>query len=249
MNCDEIRKLSPLWHSGELGDHQRRAFDFHLGTCTSCGELIRDEEFADRRLRVAAAEDMALQAAAAKELQRRVLQTIAKERYSRWLVASSGVAAALLAAVWLVNVHRNAQNVPANPAIFADAARDHTAEVTEEAPRHWRTEPAEILELEKSQGVSDEAVKAVEATGYKLEKAKICRLGGVPYMHLVYEKGGRDFSVSMRVKGGQPMPQAVSTNGALQLSSFTRGNVQAVIVSDASRNDCDKFTADAERAL
>ena len=48
---------------------------------------------------------------------------------------------------------------------------------------------ADIAVIEKAQGISDSDVKALETTGYQLQRAKICRLGGTPYMHLVYAKG------------------------------------------------------------
>jgi anti-sigma factor RsiW len=245
MNCGEIRELSPLWNSGELEDGPRRAFDAHVAACPECAAELRLQKAEDAGLREALASEGASEAITARELEQRVRRRIARERSRRRLLPWV-TAAATLAAILLLTLRHSA---PANPAVFADAARDHTTEIVQKAPRHWRTEPAELAALEKSQGISDADVKAVEATGYRLERAKICRLAGEPYMHLVYAKGGREFSVYLRAKDGRTAAEAVSAAGNLQLASFTRGRIQAVIVTDAPRGDCVRFTRDAEAAL
>jgi hypothetical protein len=121
--------------------------------------------------------------------------------------------------------------------------------VIKQAPRHWRTEAADIAVIEKAQGISDSDVKALESTGYQFKRAKICRLGGTPYVHLVYAKNGREFSVYMRVRGDRNVRDTASNSGVLQLAAFSRGRVQAVIVTDAPRGECAQFTRDAEAAL
>lgn len=245
MNCGDIHELSPLWHSGELEASRQKAFDAHVAECPDCAAEIRDQWSADVRLR----ESMAEETADTRELERRVMSLIARERLRRWLPApwlAAGLAAAALAAVWIWTAPLRAR---VNPAVFADAARDHTVEVIQKTPRHWRTDPADIAALETAQGISDSEVKALEATGYRLDRARICRLGGTPYMHLVYAKGDREFSVYLRVRGNQPVPEAASAAGNLQLTSFSRGRVQAVIVTDAPRGECARFTRDAEAAL
>jgi anti-sigma factor RsiW len=246
MNCGDIKELSPLWHSGELEPSRHRAFDAHLAECPDCATEIRDQWTRDERLRESMAAEAAQNSLEARDLERRVMDRIARERLRRWVVSGVAAAAAVAAAVFLLTAPLRA---PANPAVFADAARDHTVEVIQQTPRHWRTDPAEIAALEVAQGISDSDVKALETTGYRLERAKICRLSGTPYMHLVYAKGGREFSVYMRVRGDQPVPEAASSTGNLQLSSFARGRVQAVIVTDAPRGECERFTRDAEAAL
>jgi anti-sigma factor RsiW len=246
MNCGEIHELLPLWTTGELEASRRLAVGAHLHDCPDCAAELRQREAEDALLREAMAVESARDLMTARDLERRVMRRIADERSRRWLWPSVAAAAATLAAVLLLTQHHPVQ---ANPAVFSDAARDHTVEIVQKAARHWRTAPAELAALEDSQGISDADVKAVEATGYRLERAKICRLAGLPYMHLVYAKDGREFSVYMRATGGKPVPEADSTSGNLQLASFARGRVQAVIVTDAPRGDCLQFTRDAEAAL
>jgi anti-sigma factor RsiW len=245
MNCEEINQLSALWHSGELEEARQKTFDAHLASCGECATAIREQWNNDARLRDALAEEPA----DTRNVEQRVMRQIARERVSRWIwrgvVPGLAAAAALVAAVLFLN----SRGTPVNPAILADAARDHTVEVVKQSPRRWRTNAADIAVIEKAQGISDSDVKALETTGYQLQRAKICRLGGTPYMHLVYAKNGREFSVYMRVRGDRNLRETASNSGDLQLGAFTRGRVQAVIVTDAPRGECAQFMRDAEAAL
>ena len=246
MNCAEIHELSPLWHSGELAADQQKAFDAHVAGCSACAAELREQWSNDARLR----EAIAAEPADTQVLEQTVMRRIASDRMRRFAVPIGIAASILLAGVLVARSHQQTQlnNAVVAP-VFADAARDHTAEVVNQAPRRWRTQAEELTALESSQGVSDSDVKALEATGYKLQRAKVCRLGGTPYMHLVYVKDGREFSVYLKAKGNQPLPEAESASGNLQLASFSEGRVQAVIVTDAPKGECAKFAKAAEGAL
>jgi len=246
MNCGDVNELAPLWHSGELDAARQRTFDAHIAECPDCAAEIREQWTGDARLR----EAIAAEPADTRELEHRVKRGIARERMRRWLVPGMA-AAAVLAAVVLIS--RGAGHAPATPAVLspvlADAARDHTVEVINQSPRRWKTEPADIAALETSQGISDNDVRALESTGYRLQRAKVCRLGGTPYMHLVYARAGREFSVYMKARGTSAAPETASTSGNLELASFARGRVQAVIVTDAPHGECAKFAQEAEAVL
>lgn len=244
MNCGDINELSPLWHSGELDADRQKDFDAHVSACTECASEMREQWSGDVRLR----EAIAAEPADTADLEQGVMRRIARERFRRWLAPGAAALAAAAAIVAIV-LARAPKPAPINPAIFADAARDHTVEVINQSPRRWRTDATEVAALESAQGIAGSDVKALEATGYHLERAKVCRLGGTPYMHLVYSKDGREFSVYMKVRGDQPLPDAESTSGNLQLASFANGRVQAVIVSDAPKGECEKFARKAQAAL
>jgi anti-sigma factor RsiW len=245
MNCGDIEELAPLWHSGELDSERRGAFDAHVAGCAACGADLREQEALDEQLR----EIVAAEPADTRAIDQHVRRRIARGKMRRWTIPSLAAAAAL-AAVMLWRAPQPAPKpAPINPVIVADAVRDHTAELINHAPRRWRADASEITTIEKSQGIQDEDVKALEATGYKLQRAKICRLGGAPWIHLVYARDGREFSVYMRVKEDQSVPESEETAGNLQLASFTHGRVQAVIVTDAPKGECAKFAKNAERAL
>lgn len=245
MNCGDINELAPLWRSGEMNGEQRAGFDAHLAACPDCAGEMREQSAEDVRLREAMVES-ARESSAARAVEQRIMRQIARERFQRRLIAGTAIAAAVVAAAVLLTAPRRA---PVNPPVFADAARDHTVEVIERSPRHWRTEPGEIASIEASQGISEADVKALEAIGYQLQRAKICRLGSTLYMHMVYAKGGREFSLYLRARGAQPPADAASSAGNLQLASFARGRVQAVIVTDAPRAECAQFARAAEDAL
>lgn len=241
MNCGDIKELAPLWHSGELEIERRGEFEAHVADCAACEAELREQWKIDQHLR----ETIAAEPADTRAIEAQVKRCIARANIQRWAIPGLAAAAALIAIV----LWRAPKAQPANPAIFADAARDHTAELINHAPRRWRADPSELNTIEKSQGINDTDVKALEATGYSLQRARICRLGGAPWMHLVYARGGREFSVYMRVREDHAVPEAASSSGNLQLASFTHGRVQAVIVTDAPKGECAKFAKEAEHAL
>jgi anti-sigma factor RsiW len=245
MNCGDFEELAPLWHSGELDGEKRREFDAHVSGCAACAADLREQETVDEQLR----EIVAAEPADTRAIEAQVRRRIARGRLQRWAIPGLAAAAALIAVVlWRVPQPTPAPT-PINPAIVADAVRDHTAELVNHAPRRWRADTSEISTIEKSQGIEDQDVKALEATGYRLQRAKICRLGGAPWIHLVYAREGREFSVYMRVREDQSVPESAESSGNLQLASFTHGRVQAVIVTDAPKGECAKFAKDAEHAL
>ncbi|HEU5022092.1 MAG TPA: zf-HC2 domain-containing protein [Bryobacteraceae bacterium] len=245
MNCGDFEELAPLWHSGELDGERRREFDAHVSGCAACAADLREQETVDEQLR----ESVIAEPADTRAIEEHVRRRIARGRIQRWVMPGLAAAAALIAvALWRVPRATPAPT-PINPAIVADAVRDHTAELVNHAPRRWRADASEISTIEKSQGIEDQDVKALEATGYHLQRAKICRLGGAPWIHLVYARDGREFSVYMRVREDQSVPDSAASSGDLQLASFTHGRVQAVIVTDAPKGECAKFAKDAEHAL
>jgi anti-sigma factor RsiW len=245
MNCGEIEELSPLWHSGELDSEQRREFDAHVAGCAACAAELREQWTLDRRLR----EVIAAEPADTRAIEQQVRRRIARAKFQRWAIPGVAAAAALIAALLWRAPQPMPNPTPINPAIVADAVRDHTTELINHAPRRWRADPSEVSTIEKSQGIEDADVKALEATGYRLQRAKICRLGGAPWIHLVYARDGREFSVYMRVREDRSVPESASSSGKLQLASFTHGRVQAVIVTDAPKGECAKFAKEAEHAL
>jgi anti-sigma factor RsiW len=245
MNCGDIEEFAPLWHSGELDSERRGEFDAHVSGCAACAAELREQAMADERLREIVAAEPADTRAIEEQVRRRIAGGIAGRKARRWAIPALAAAAALVA----VLLWRAPKAAPINPVLVADAVRDHTAELINHAPRRWRADASEIGTIEKSQGIPDADVKALEATGYTLQRARICRLGGAPWIHLVYARDGREFSVYMRVKEDQSVPKSAESAGSLQLASFTHGHVQAVIVTDAPKGECAKFAKDAEHAL
>jgi hypothetical protein len=114
-------------------------------------------------------------------------------RRGKW-IAAAGIAAMLAIAVggyWFLP-----NRGPA--AMCADAARDHRVEVVEQQRRNWLKDAAAIDALAARRGLSASAAEAIAPAGYRLERGKLCRLGGRVFLHLVYSNGAREFSFYLR---------------------------------------------------
>lgn len=101
-----------------------------------------------------------------------------RTRHRPALVATAGIAAALVVAFWLTRVPRE----------FRDAARDHSVEVVQHRPRHWKTNAVDLAAIQNEHRI------AVPA-GYRLKEAKTCGIAGKPVLHMVYSDGAREVSV------------------------------------------------------
>jgi anti-sigma factor RsiW len=248
MTCDQIHELVPLYLSGELDPQRAAEFDAHLKGCTLCAGELESEARLDVKLREAfLAEELDT-----SRIYQRVRELIANERVTaanltplqaarrrRWVAAALGVAATLLLiAGGYVLVPRQVAQV------YADAAEDHQTEVVDHRLRRWFFDRAQIDALAQGQGITA-AVPAEVGAGYHLERARICRLDGLTYLHLVYGDGVREFSLFLRprdavklnapIRGfanGRLLRECVSGNE--HLSSFATQRLSAVVVTDQS---------------
>ncbi len=244
MNCTDISELAPLYISAELDSQRAAAFDAHLKSCPTCMAELEAQARLDARFREALlADDVDM-----SRVDRRIREMIAAEslgstapsvplRPSRWMTAAMGIAAAflLLAAGYLL--------IPGHVArVYADAATDHRMEVVEQQPRHWMTDPAAIAALGEKLGISD-AVPPELASGYHLERAKICRLDGRFYLHLVYSDGSQEFSLFLRPRDGERLSGSIrgfangrllraSSAGSEHMASFETSHLTAVVATD-----------------
>jgi hypothetical protein len=164
-----------------------------------------------------------------------------RPRPSRWMAAAMGIAAAflLLAAGYLL--------VPGHVArVYADAATDHQLEVVQQRPRPWITDPAAIAALAEKQGISDSLPPEL-ALGYHLARAKVCRLDGRLFLHLVYSDGTREFSLFLKRRDGQQLTGAirgfangrflrVSNTGSEHMASFETSHLMAMVATDQPAN-------------
>ncbi len=206
MNCSDILELAPLYISAELESRRAVEFDSHLKTCPACMAELETQARLDDRFR----EALLAEEVDVSRVNRRIRELIAAEssgsgvphlqpRPGRWMTAAMGIAAAflLVAAGYLL--------VPGHVArVYADAATDHQLEVVEQQPRRWMTDPAAIAALAEKQGISD-SVPLELASGYRLQRAKVCQLDGRPFLHLVYSDGTREFSLFLRRRDGEQL--------------------------------------------
>jgi anti-sigma factor RsiW len=244
MNCTDISELAPLYIAAELDSQRAAEFDAHLKTCPTCMAELETQARLDARFREALLADEV----DVSRVNRRIRELIAAEplagtaapvrpKLSRWMTAAMGVAAAflLLAAGYLLIPGRVAR-------VYADAATDHRTEVVEQQPRHWITDPAAIAALGEKLGISD-AVPSELRSGYHLERAKICRLDGRFYLHLVYSDGSQEFSLFLRPRDGQQLSGSIrgvangrflraSSAGSEHMASFETSHLTAVVATD-----------------
>ncbi len=246
MNCAEIAELAPLYVAGELDTKRAAEFDAHLKTCSSCFRELETQARLDARLReVLLAEDVDV-----RRVNRRIREMLATESLeaviksvescrNRWTTAAMGIAAAfLLAAAGLLLIPGRVAQV------YADAAEDHQSEVVDHAPRPWSSDPAKIESLARAEGIST-AIPVALASGYRLERGKICFLDDRRYLHLAYTDGTHEFSLFLRTRDGEKIGAPIRglANGRLlrecasggdHLASFRTSHLTAVVATEQS---------------
>jgi hypothetical protein len=161
-------------------------------------EMQRDEhgdEFIDAQLRDAILAEPIDTTGLDAQIRKQIADEGNRRRIHRgkW-IAAMGIAALLAIAVggyWFLPNRGRA-------AMCADAARDHRIEVVEHQRRTWLTDAAAIDALAARRGLSAPAPEAMAPAGYRLERGKLCRLGGRVFLHLVYSNGVREFSFYLR---------------------------------------------------
>jgi hypothetical protein len=67
------------------------------------------------------------------------------------------------------------------------------------ASEHSSVSPSSAIQsLAEKQGVPSSAIAALDTTGYRLERGRLCFLEKQIFLHLVYTNDGREFSVYLR---------------------------------------------------
>ena len=218
MNCKDVLELSCLYLSGELEAPRSARVRLHLDACPACaGEMGRLADV-DARVR----EVLLAEPADTSVIERNVRETIRPSR--RWIAV-----AAAMAAVIVIGLAVRTEFRP-DP-ICLDAAVDHRDEVVNGAPRKWRTDENEIAQLAAKQGVS--IPQLVEA-GYRVERGKVCRLTGKPYLHvIVSDSAGSEMSLFLS-PGDGAAPVRTLDSGAEHVAYFGTGRIRAIVVANRS---------------
>lgn len=220
-------------------------------------EMQRDEdrdELTDAQLRAAilaepmdtTALDSSIRKQIAVDVNRRSIQR------GKW-IGAAGVAALFAIAVggyWFLP-----NRGPA--AMCADAARDHRVEVVERQRRNWLTDAAAVDALAARRGLSAAAAETMAPAGYRLERGKLCRLGGRVFLHLVYSNGVREFSFYLRDSAPtETFPGTARAIGALNLNLGAEHVAQApsprftaLVVTDESQDAAGEIARFAAKQL
>ena len=211
------------------------------GEETQRDEELQGDELMDAQLRTAILAEPIDTVALDAGIRRQIVVQENRRRIQRgkW-IAAAGVAALLAIAVggfWFLP-----NRGPA--AMCADAARDHRVEVIEHQRRTWLTDAAAIDALAARRGLSGSAAEAIAPAGYRLERGKLCRLGGRVFLHLVYSNGAHDFSFYLRDSPpsetfpgtGRAIGAGINVNlGAEHVAQVPSVRFTALVVTDESQ--------------
>lgn len=146
-----------------------------------------------------------------------------------WAVAAAAVIVTVLATTFSYREFHREQI----PAVCSAALQDHEREIVNGDPRQWMTGLAAIQALAQKQGVPTPAIAALDSTGYRLERARLCFLRKQIFLHLVYSKQGGEYSVYLRSR----TPEASfdrSVRGTENLAYFETDRLTAVFVSQTT---------------
>ncbi len=183
----------------------------------------------------------------------RIAAAVRKEMHSgiRRPLWTYAAAAAVLLAIAGALSYRAFLRTEAPPACVA-AADDHHREIINGDPRPWLTNVADVQKLAESQGVPGSAIVALDNTGYKLERARLCFLGREIYVHLVYTRGRTEFSVYLHPRMAEPgIGSRVrrASSGAENLAYFETNRLIAIFVDEQSGNGALAFARAGAKVL
>jgi len=226
MNCAEIATLAPLYLSGELDAARTSAVNPHLQTCSACARDIEQQRELDALLRDALLAEESGTNVLVPDIRRRIAVAQAKRRVLTLALTAASVI--LLAGVLIY------RSKPI-PLVFADAAQDHRREVVDRQTRKWRSSAGEIDALAQRQGLPSNAIPALAAAGYRLDRARLCRLDGSVYLHLVYTDGASEMSVFLQPRKGDPVPLRAEDLGREHVVAVQSRSTAVVCVAEESR--------------
>jgi hypothetical protein len=154
-----------------------------------------------------------------------------------WAVAAAAVIVTILATTFSYQKFRQEQI----PSVCSAAIEDHQREIVRGEPRQWLTDLSAIQALAQKEGVPTSAIAALDSTGYRLERARLCFLQKQIFLHLVYSKQGGEYSVYLRPRDsahvlphwGEPSFER-SVRGTENLAYFETNRLTAVFVSQST---------------
>jgi anti-sigma factor RsiW len=235
MNCNDRSDLSSRYSLGELDEARAADFADHLKRCPACAS---DQELDAQLHRAVIAESVN-----AGRVDGEIRTRIARAAHLRRLWVKAGIAAAVVIGL-LIYRYR-----PAPDSIYAAAAQDHQREVVDHQRRTWISSAPEISALAARQGLSTSDVDAISEPGYHVDRAKLCRLNGRIFLHLVYSGGPREFSVFLRPPDHPRIaPVQIEGIGNECVATFETVHVTGLVVT-AGSTDAAVIAQTAARVL
>jgi hypothetical protein len=242
MNCSEVLEQTPLSLNEDVSAEIRR----HLDSCPSCARQVSEVRAFDERLRasilreehefnIAAFEQRVMRRIAEESAVRVLPDAVPAPRRLVWPWAALAIMAAGAAAMVSFVVY---QGVKPKPSSFSmAAAHDHRLEVKDKQPRRWRLDIPSAEVMASTRGIPAALVSAVESTGFTFREAKLCKLNGGIFLHLVYADGeGKEFSLYLRhdeVEQTGVSRRVFTTESAEgHIAGFHDGSLEALVVTD-----------------
>jgi len=239
----------PLYFTGELDEARAREFAKHTQSCPECARELSRQMAVDARLRAAVLAEPADTAA----IESRVKQSIAAQATSRRSARRWALTAVAAAAVVVIGYAGYWALLPPKPSpAFAAAARDHHMEIVEGQPRRWRTDIASVSDLAAREGISTAAISRIAPPDYHFQQARLCRLDGVIYLHLVYSDntGTRTFSMFLNGQNQNHVGKVYASSlGAEHVAGFEDGHVTAMVVTGQAGDAALKIARFAASAI
>jgi anti-sigma factor RsiW len=236
MTCVAATSLMPLYLTGELDEARARDFAKHTQSCPECAHELSRQIAVDARLRAAVlaepADTSAIEARVTLSIAGRT-QTVSRAPAWRWTLTAAAAAALLMTGY---GGYRALLPPKVSPA-FAAAALDHHTEIVEGQPRRWRTDIASVSDLAAREGISISLISRIAPADYHFQQARLCRLDGVIYLHLVYSDstGARNFSMFLNGQNQDHIAKLYASSlGAEHVAGFEDGHVRAMVVTDQS---------------
>lgn len=228
MNCREVLEIAS--QNAPLSAEVRR----HLESCAACAQEIEHMTDVDARVR----EALLSEEIDTSRVEAKVRSTIAPSR--RWMGIAAGIAAALVVAIaaqW--NVVRDRT--------YAAAAVDHHREVVNHERRNWLTDMVAIAELAGKRGIF---IPQLAQDGYRLQRAKLCRLNGTIYLHAIFtDAAGAEMSLFLGNGGAGDSPVRTYDSSSEHVAYFETARAKGIVVSNGSKDAAAQMAQSAERAL
>ncbi len=166
-------------------------------------------------------------------LERSIRERIRRPLWPRWAVAIAAGIAIIIAG----GLAYRALFHPKTPPLCIAAAQDHRREIVNREPRRWLTNLSDIQSLAEKQAVPGAAIAALETTGYRLQRARLCFLKRQIFLHLVYTKDGEELSVYLRPRGSDSPFDGEVREASVDLENlayFQTARMTAVFVDERS---------------
>lgn len=249
MTCDEIKRISALYLSGELNMSATASVESHLAECKACSSTVQ----ADRDLDTALRSALLSEAVDTTRVAERVRHHIYKPSWRQRLFPLPGYRLATLAAVVLIAIvvgfRVDQDNRSRDVTVAKAAAQDHYEDLVKGRERQWAQTPEQIAEFvaEEFPGKVD-VIGALEPQGTHILKVRLCNLGGTHFAHFVFSSGTDFVSVFARADQGRA-PADVSDHLGFQVAGFSASGYAGAVVSKLGVEQTRQFADHAARSL